>query len=105
MAISTIVRKKMATLTPAQRADLRRRYVAHAQDVVRRGGTLLYPTGAMFFIGRRPDVHDGVPRRSPRLRSVHAEAGSYSTEMSFVAVTEDPVAGFATTVTVYVPLL
>lgn len=51
---SSFARKRMAQLPPEALAALRRRFDERCAAVQRRGGRLVYPYGAAFFVAHRP---------------------------------------------------
>lgn len=54
MAIATPVRKRVEGASPDRVGALRQRYVSKAETVLRKGGELVYPYGAVFLSGNRP---------------------------------------------------
>ena len=63
VAISTRIRKTLESLDPARVEELRETFVSRAADVLRRGGTLKYPYGAIFIGGTAAAVREGPLQR------------------------------------------
>lgn len=50
---SSLSRKRLAAASPEIVAQLRQDFITSCQDVLSRGGELVYPTGALVVFGRR----------------------------------------------------
>ena len=59
-AFSSMARLRLRNATPQVVAELKNRFIATCHQVQARGGSLVYPTGALFVAARRPAFDSGA---------------------------------------------
>lgn len=61
VTFSSVARKRMAAAPTGVAEQLKQEFMSACRQVQSRGGTLVYPTGALFVTGSRPDGQTATP--------------------------------------------